>query len=104
MKKLILMIGILVASISLAGENPYLKNKITENVSVDLSTVDLDEFHQDFVVVSFSIKDFQIKIIEIQGSQEVLIQMITSELLAMYIQKVYSETDVFNYKFTFKKA
>ena len=104
MKKLILMVGILVASISFAGENPSLKSKIVENVSLDLSTVELDETYQDFVVVSFSIKDFQIKIIEIQGSQEILIQMITSELLAMYIQKDYSETDVYNYKFTFKKA
>ena len=104
MKKFILMIGILVASTSFGATNPSLKNEIVENVNPDISKVKLNEPHQDFVVVSFSIKDFQINIIDIQGSQEELIQLITRELRDMFILREYSDTDVYNYKFTFKKA
>jgi hypothetical protein len=104
MKKLILMVGILVSSISFGAVNPSLKNEIVEKVSPDLSTVELDEFHQDFVVVSFPIKDFQIYILDIQGSQEELIQIFQRELSDMFIKREYSEADVFYYKFIFKKA
>ena len=104
MKKFILMIGVLIATTSFAATDPSLKNEIVEKVNLDLSEVELDESHQDFVVVSFSIKDFQINIIDIQGTQEELIQLITSELRDMFILREYSDTDVYNYKFTFKKA
>jgi hypothetical protein len=98
------MVGFLAASVSFGAVNPSLKSEILENVSPDLSTVELDELHQDFVVVKFSIKDFQIKIIEIQGSQESLIQLIIHELSEIFVQREYSETDVYNYKFVFKKS
>ena len=104
MKKFILMVGFFTASISFAAVNPSLKSEIVNKVSPDLSTVELNEAHQDFVVVSFSIKDHQINIIDIQGSQEELIQIIKKELSDMFITKEYSDTDVFNYKFTFKQA
>ncbi|MFT5668098.1 MAG: hypothetical protein ACI9DK_002298 [Vicingaceae bacterium] len=104
MKKFILVIALLATSISFAGVKPSLRNEIVEKVNIDLSEIELDEFHQDFVVVSFHIKDSQIFITEIQGSQEQLIKSIQKELSEMDIQKEYSESDVFNYKFTFKKA
>ena len=104
MKKFIIMIGLLAINLSFTAKNSSLKSEIMNKVSPDLSKVELDQFHQDFVVVSFSIKDNQIKIIEIQGSQEKLIRLIRNELREMSIQSDYSDTDILNYRFTFKKA
>ena len=104
MKKLILIVTLLIASISFGSENPSLKNEILNNVNPNLSEIQLDEFHQNFVVVSFYIKDNQIHIIDIQGSQKELIQMVTNELSEMNILNEYSDSDVYNYKFTFKKG
>ncbi|NOQ73111.1 MAG: hypothetical protein GQ574_13985 [Crocinitomix sp.] len=104
MKKFILIVTVLIASISFGSVNPSLKNEIVNNVNPNLSEIQLDEYHQDFVVVSFYVEDCQIHIIDIQGSQQELIDLISNELLEMYIQKEHSALDVFNYKFTFEKA
>ncbi|NOQ73117.1 MAG: hypothetical protein GQ574_14015 [Crocinitomix sp.] len=104
MKKFILIAAVLMASISFGSENPSLKNEIINKVNANLSGIELDDAHQDFVVVSFYIKDFQVHILDIQGSQKELIQMISNELSEMCIEKEYSDSDVYNYKFTFKKA
>ena len=104
MKKLILIIGILAATASFGAKNPSLNGEIVANVNPDLSMIELDESHQDFVIVSFSIKDSQISIVDILGSQEELIQLIISELRDMHIEGTYSDTAVFNCKFIFKKA
>ncbi|MFT4600420.1 MAG: hypothetical protein ACI857_000594 [Arenicella sp.] len=104
MKKLILIATVLIASISFGSVNPSLKSEIMGKVTANLNGIELDDAHQDFVVVSFYIKDSQVHIIDMQGSQEELIELISIELSEIYIQKEYSELDVFNYKFTFKKA
>ncbi len=104
MKKFILVAALLVTSISFAAVKPSLRKEIVEKVNIDLSDIELDEFHEDFVVVSFQIKDSQILITEIQGSQEQLIESVQKELTQMCIQKEYSNTDIYNYKFTFKKV
>ena len=103
MKKLILIVAILAATTSFGAKNPSL-SEIVENATLDLSKIELNEYHQDFVIVSFSIKDHQISIIDILGSQEELIQLITSELRDLHIEREYSDTDVFYYKFIFKKV
>jgi hypothetical protein len=104
MNKFILIIGLIISSVSFGSHSPSLKIAIFEQVNPDLSDIELDEFHQDFVVVSFYIKDFQVHIIDAQGSQKQLIQLISNELAEMYIKNQYSTSDVYNYKFTFAKA
>ena len=104
MKKLILIVTVLMASISFAAGNPSLKNEIVNKMNPNLSEIELDEFHQDFVVVSFSIKDGKIHVLDMQGSKEELIQAVLNELSEMHILKAYSDSDIYNYKFTFKKG
>ena len=101
MKKLILIVTLLMASISFAAGNPTLKKEIVNKMNPNLSEIQLDEYHQNFVVVSFYVKNGQIYILDVQGSQEVLIQEVLIELSEMDIQNEYSDSDVYNYKFTF---
>ncbi|MFT4600423.1 MAG: hypothetical protein ACI857_000597 [Arenicella sp.] len=103
MKKLLVIVGILVTSITFGSGNPSLKNEIVKQIHPDLSGIELDRFHEDFVVVSFYVKDFQIHILEIQGSQDELIKMITAELADMDIKREYLDSDIYNYEFTFEK-
>lgn len=92
------------STITFGSNNPSLKNAIVGQVQPDLTEIKLNEFHQDFVVVSFCVKDFQVQILDIQGSQKQLIKMISEELSEMYIQREYPDSDIYNYKFIFKKA
>lgn len=103
MKTITLILGIVLASAGLAGTNPSLKNEIIEKVHPDLSEFNFDVHHENFVVVSFKIIDFQIEILDIQGSDPHLINMITLELSRLNIDKEYSEGDIYNYKFIFTK-
>ncbi|UKN00458.1 hypothetical protein K6119_12020 [Paracrocinitomix mangrovi] len=103
MKIAILTIGLALANISFAGLNPSLKKEITEKVQLDLSQFEFDTHHENFVVVSFSIENFQIEILEIQGTSEILINMMTLELNNLKIDRLYSQGNIYNYKFVFKK-
>ena len=104
MKKIILLAGILITTVTFGSEKPSLNRQIEREVKPDLSEVELNEFYQDFVVVRFYIKDSKIQLIGIQGSKEQLIQLISKELTDMFIQEVHPQTDVYNYKFIFKSA
>ena len=67
MKKIIFIVAILISNISLgAGGIPTLNEEISNKLILDLSMVDLDENHQDFVVVSFHICNGEIEVEEIQ--------------------------------------
>lgn len=103
MKTVILILGMVLVNASFAGTNPSLKNEIIEKIHPDLTEFDFDEYHENFVVVSFTITDFQIQILEIQGSNPQLINMITNELVNLNMEKVYTEGDIYNYKFIFTK-
>ena len=55
MKKLMLITGVLITSMSFGAENPRLKKELTKKIILDLSGVELDQNNQDFVAVSFTI-------------------------------------------------
>lgn len=100
MKKFILMIGILAASMSFGATNPSLKNDIEEqSVSQPISEIEPDDVNQNLVVVSFYIKDLHLHIIDIEVSQNQLVQLIVRELSARFIKKKYSDTNVNSFKF-----
>jgi hypothetical protein len=75
MKKLIFIVAVLISNISLGADVQPLKAEITEKLIIDLSMVELDENHQDFVLVSFYIFNGAIEIAEI-SVQENLIKKI----------------------------
>lgn len=102
MKKLMLMVGILVTSISYGGNNPNLKDEITEKLNFDLSEIALHEIHPEFVVVSFNICNDRVIISEITGTQTELIQLVKSKLTAISFDEKYDEDCMYRYKFTFE--
>jgi len=104
MKKLIFIISILASNICLGAGTPPLKEEITKKLILDLSKVELDENHQDFVIVNFHIYNGEIKIAEITGSQKQLIQKVKSKLSQLNIEQECDEGKLYRYKFTFSKV
>lgn len=103
MKKLMFIVGILVANISLGADNPTLKNEISDKLTLDLSKIELVEDHQDFVVVSFYICNGKIEIAEIMGSQKQLVQKVKNKLSQLKVGQEYDGETLYLYKITFKK-
>jgi hypothetical protein len=109
MKKLIFIISLLVSNISLGAGNPAsgtptLNEEISNKLILDLSMVELDKKHQDFVLVSFYICNDEIEIIEISGSQEELVEKVKIKLSQLKIEQMYDEGALYRYKFTFEKG
>jgi hypothetical protein len=109
MKKLILIIAILVSNISFgAGTptsgNPTLNEEISNKLILDLSMVELNKNHQDFVNVSFYICNDEIEIKEITGSQKQLVELVKNKLSQLKIDQTYDEGSLYRYKFTFEKV
>jgi len=102
MKKLMFIVGILVTNISLGADNLPLKNEITDKLILDLSEVELDQNHQDFVVVSFYICDGKIEITEITGTHKQLLQKVKRKLSLLQIEEEYDEETLYRYKLTFE--
>lgn len=105
MKKLVVVMamGFFTVGSSLAGTTPGLVDEISEKVSVDLSTITLDKFGEDFVKVQFKIYDGLIQIQNIEASQADLKELIIDELREIHVRTPYSESKIHNYKFTFEK-
>ncbi len=97
------MAGVIITNISMAADNPCLQKELREKLILDLSEVQLDADHQDFVVVSFHICDDKIAIVEVTGTQKQLVQKVKQKLLALCIEEGYDETQLYRYKFTFEK-
>jgi hypothetical protein len=91
------------STVSFGTSSPTVRTAIIERVNLDLSGIELNKVHQDFVVVSFCIKDSQIQVIDSQGTQKELIDLILVELSEIDINTVYSDRNVYNYKFVFRK-
>jgi hypothetical protein len=114
MKKLIFIISLLVSNISLGAGNPTsgnptsgtptLNEEISNKLILDLSMVELDKKHQDFVLVSFYICNDEIEITEISGSQEELVEKVKIKLSQLKIEQMYDEGALYRYKFTFEKG
>lgn len=103
MKKIIFILAISVSNLSLAAGGEPLRNEITNKLILDLSQVELDENHQDFVVVSFYIRNDEIEITGISGSQKELIEKVKNKLSQLEIEQYYNERALYRYKFTFEK-
>lgn len=105
MKKLIVLIaiGFFTIGTSHAGIDPVLTKEISQKVNVDLSSITLDEYSPDFVQVAFKIYDGLIQIVKIESSQAELMEIITRKLKEIHIRTPYSESEIHNFNFTFKK-
>jgi uncharacterized membrane protein YciS (DUF1049 family) len=103
MKKLMIITGVLITSVSFGAENPALKKELTEKIILDLREIDLGENNEDFVVVSFTICEGEIEIAEITGTQKTLVQIVKNKLSQLSIQEEYTEDTIYRYKFTFEK-
>ena len=105
MKKLIVLLAISILSVStsLAGSDPALFQEISQKVNMDLSTITLDQYQEDFVQVQFKIYDGLILIENIEASQSELKDLIIKELKDIHISTPYSESEVHNFNFTFEK-
>lgn len=104
MKKGILVIGMMLMTIvsSFAAGNPTLSEEIKEKVIIDLSDVELNESKTDFVITHFKIIEGQIKLLGIEGSTEVLEQIIAEKLNGMEISAECADC-TYMYRFTFEK-
>ena len=98
-----LIAGVLITSISFGANNPPFRNELSEKLILDLSEVELNAVHQDFVVVSFYICDGKIEITEITGTHKQLIQKIKTKMALLKIDEEYDEETLYRYKFTFEK-
>ncbi|MDX2360989.1 MAG: hypothetical protein QNK23_09295 [Crocinitomicaceae bacterium] len=105
MKKwiVVLVVGLVSMSMSFAANKPKLKQEIQEKVRIDLSDIYLDEFNQDYVIVSFQIINDEIKIQEINGTSAELKERIIEELCEIKVDAEYEEGETYFFKFTFKK-
>jgi len=106
MKKLVVLlaVGLLTISSSFSAVNPELVREIESKVFVDLSQIELDEYNQDYVMVSFKIIDHEIKIQEINSTNSELKSKIIDELYEMRIDSDYNSRETYMYKFTFEKV
>ncbi|MDG1330947.1 MAG: hypothetical protein P8P74_01350 [Crocinitomicaceae bacterium] len=105
MKKVIVLIAISLLNIgsSFAGSDPELKEEITQKVQIDLSGITLDKYEEDFVHVEFKIYDGLINVVNIKASQPELKELIMDKLNEIHIKTSYSENEIHNFNFTFKK-
>lgn len=103
MKKLLLIIAVSIAQISWGAINPPLQNEITDKLILDLSEIELDENHSDFVRVNFRICEGRIELEEITGTQKELVQKVKNKLKQLFIEGTYDEEALYRYKFTFEK-
>ena len=103
MKKLMIITGVLITSLSFGAENPELRKELTEKIYIDLTEIELDETIQDFVAVSFEICDGKIQIAEITGTQRVLVQKVKKKLTQLSMEGEYDEDTLYRFKLTFRK-
>jgi hypothetical protein len=89
--------------ISYAGENPKLLKEIKRKVFLDLSKVKFEKNKEEFVIVQFKVTNQQIEVINIQGSQEELTEMMIKKLEEMVIQSDAKDATTYQYKFKFEK-
>ena len=102
MKKLMFIAGVLISSFSFGSDNLPLRNEITEKLILDLSEIELEEYDEDFVVVSFMISEGEISIKEITGTQKQLVQKVKSKLIQLDIEELYTEDVLYRYKVMFE--
>ena len=105
MKNLTILVALVFFTIgsSFASSDPLLHKEISQKVNVDLSTIILDKYEANFVLVEFKIYDGLIQIVNIEASQSALKSLIIKELEKLHVNTPYSESEIHNYNFTFEK-
>ncbi|MFT5860047.1 MAG: hypothetical protein ACI865_002155 [Flavobacteriaceae bacterium] len=105
MKKVVVLIamGLFTFGSSFAGSDPVLIDEISQKVKIDLSTITLDKYEADFVLVQFKIYDGLIQIIKVEASQPELRELVIAELKEIHVKTPYSESEIHNFNFTFEK-
>lgn len=98
-----LTLGLLILNVSIAGNTPSIKSEMIEKVQPDLTEFEFATEHENFVVVSFKIKNKHLEILEIMGSTQELIQLMQVELTSTFIDKIYPVDDIYYFKFIFTK-
>ena len=105
MKKLALLLVMgLVALSSFGGNNPELSEEISEGMNIDLSTVELNEYEEDFVEVTFRVINGQIKIQGLKATQYELKRLVVKKLITMRIKSDYEAGKIYRCRFTFEKV
>lgn len=102
------MIAILAFSIlgigsTFAGGNPEISKEINQKMIVDLSDVELDESHPNYVIVRFNVVNGQIKINHINGTGTELESIVREKLNSITLEERSNIGDEYAYKFTFEK-
>jgi hypothetical protein len=103
MKKGLMLIGLLFSLTAFNSKNPDLKNELNEKVKIELKDIELNQNFEDFVAVSFTVKEGQIDIKEVNGSSKELKELVLTELNSLTINAQHKEGEIYSYKFTFKR-
>ena len=105
MKTAISLFVFLVLSVHVtrASGNPDLVREIKAKINVDLSSIELNRYKQDYVTVSFRIIEGEIKILEIGGTHKELKAIMIKELNQIHVDAPYENGKTYVYRFTFEK-
>lgn len=104
MKNIIIAIALIFTSsnLSFAGEDPNsLYKEINRKMTIDFTNIKLFNERRNYVLVHFKITNNKIEILEINGSNGNLTDVIAQELEQMKISSNYVENKVYQYKFKF---
>lgn len=106
MKKILLVfvIGLISTSSVWAYPDNNLYREINQKVSIDLNEEGVEFSDRDFVKVSFTVRDGEIVILDLNSTQEALRDLIIRELEEINVQSEYGFNQTYYYKFTFKKG
>ena len=104
MRTTLIIVSILITNVALAAIYPSIKTEIEAKVHPDLSQYSFDDEHENFVVVSFTLTNEGIELIDIQGSSHELIGIMTDELTALNFDAKYTTQEIHYYKFVFKQG
>ena len=98
---LVIFISLLSLKSSFGMNDTLLRNEIINKINIDLRDIELDQFHQDFVAVSFNIIEGKIQITEVNSSNPELQNLIELNLSLIVINSSYNESETYLFRFNF---
>jgi hypothetical protein len=102
MRKVLVLAAIILSSVAYGGNSPKLVKEIRNKAIINLNKVKLDAQKRDFVAVKFIIRNGEIEILNIKGTQEVLEDRVKEKLESMEIDSDYEENKKYVMKFKFE--
>lgn len=103
MRTMIMVMALLMSANLMAHGKKPIKKELEDKVTIDLHDYDFKKDQEEFVLVSFVVKNQKIEILDIMGSNEFLIDKMKSELNNITMDNFYPSDDKYNFKFTFSK-